>query len=1593
MNKILTKLISLLIALTMSTSLIAQTYSGGSGTSENPFQIANKADLKYLSEHSTEWGKYFKQTANIAFDDADFEDGGDFYNSGYGFIPIGNSTTNFTGSYDGDGYSIDNLYINRTSNDYIGFFGYLYNADIDNINLNAIDISGYMQTGGLAGSIDYGTIDDCFVSGSVSGANNSGGIAGDIRFRAVFNNCSTDVNVSGTVSVGGFAGRLYNDNDIDDNKPLITNSYATGNAIASDRNAGGFVGWTAGLISQCYATGNATCTNDTKSRVGGFAGAVALYDGSTGKIDNCYSLGDVIKLGTNNLTLNGIGGFVGIYYGSASITNCYSIGNVSPKGYYGGFCGLFTNGTSEGNYYNTETSGCDDTNANANPKTTREMQTQGTYANWDFMEESTNGTDNIWGISPLQNDGYPFLAWQGYDQYADTPDGSGTEAVPYQISTVAHLFWLAQNSQEWDKYYEQSTNIDATAAASWYDDAGFLPIGNENTGFAGYYDGQEHTISNLTIDRSSDDYIGLFGHIEGATIENLGITNVDIIGANKIGALSGKSASSSTIDSCYSTGTIEGAYVGGLIGVNIEPSEVKYCYNEATINAHSYAGGLIGQTSGLVKYCYNTGNVNGTSTYIGGLIGASTYYMPSNCYNIGQVNGYDYVGGLMGHGIASYCYNAGLVVCSQSNKGGLTGGGYSSSTSCYYDINTSGQSADPGSSHGLTTMEMQMEYQYKRELSYQSDWDFMSESTSGTWGISPLVNDGYPFLSWQGYELYGTEPDGSGTEEDPYVVDNLAELYWISQKIERWDDSYVQSGDIDAALTNNWCDGSGFLPIGSGDANDEFTGTYNGQGYIINHLWINRENEYQVGFIGKANASGQSIQNLGLPNAFIKGYKYVGGIVGFATGSDAISNCYISGSVIAVNDYAGGIIGYNNGTDLINCYSLSSVSGNDYVGGLIGELSYENVTNCYSKGLVTGNEYTGGLIGNGANYVSNSFWDTQTSGQASSAAGTGKTTAEMKTLTTFTDETTVGLTSAWDFIGNPNDDSGSEDYWSIDGTTNSGYPFLSWEAQCWDGGNSKTTDWFTDSNWQSGSVPTSSDDVSISNTTVMPTISGSTTAVCNDLIVADGSTLTIEDDGELTISGDLTNSGTVTVQSNADGTGSLIVEGTATGNVTVQRYLTEGKWHYISAPVNDTRIFDEFLGLTGGANNDQFYWWDEDGTYNGSTGIWFDILNNPTGISYTDNSFLHSQGYAITYAGSGSETINFSGVPYTENKTITITRTGESRNPGVSLVGNPFTSTIAINDDARIGDGDDANNYFIYQNASLLAVDYQAIYLWDESQSDYVAKNNGIGATFIAPGQGFMVVGKNASSSLAFNKNTRKHGAAPFYKNGNDNQRLELLVVDTENHKNSAIITFLPDMTLGLDPSYDAAKFKGNPDIALYTKLVEDNGIDFAIQALPPLIDEKLEVKIGLDVSTAGGYNFKLIESENFERTTSIKLEDKATGELIDFRETEKYSFNINEQGQIRDRFVLHFNNSTGIEDQNPETENIRFYVYDNKLYIIDKELKKGTIQLFNMLGQPVVEKRYSETVNTLDLNLSTGYYIVRIITDKTLMSGKIYVE
>ncbi|KXB06747.1 hypothetical protein AKJ51_03005 [candidate division MSBL1 archaeon SCGC-AAA382A20] len=345
---------------------------------------------------------------------------------------------------------------------------------------------------------------------------------------------------------------------------------------------------------------------------------------------------------------------------------------------------------------------------------------------------------------------------------------------------------------------------------------------------------------------------------------------------------------------------------------------------------------------------------------------------------------------------------------------------------------------------------------------------------------------------------------GSGTKDDPYKISNEDQLQAINDYLES---NFVLINDINASETKNWNNGKGFDPIGYYDGTQNyFTGTFNGQGYTITNLYINRP-ESKAGFFGYIGKEGV-VKDIGLEDENITGKYSVGGLAGVNVGE--VLNSYSTGFVTGEQN-VGGLVGYNNPAGLVsNSHSESKVVADSRpksVGGLVGQNDKGTVSKSYAIGTVHslpyGSEYTGGLVGNnsgivsksfaissvkggyevgglvgrnsgsvsksyargkiegrwdtaglvGRNYgsvsnsyaavsaetdgvwgligenteasVSHSFWDVEVAGQDRSHGGTGKTTEEMKTKSTFTN-------AGWDF----------EDVWNIESGVNDGYPFL-----------------------------------------------------------------------------------------------------------------------------------------------------------------------------------------------------------------------------------------------------------------------------------------------------------------------------------------------------------------------------------------------------------------------------------------------------------------------------------------------------------------------------------------------------------------------
>jgi len=520
-----------------------------------------------------------------------------------------------------------------------------------------------------------------------------------------------------------------------------------------------------------------------------------------------------------------------------------------------------------------------------------------------------------------------------------------------------------------------------------------------------------------------------------------------------------------TITNCYSSCSVsKTSQAGGLIGEARGTSSVTYkisnCYSSGSVTGYYDVGGLVGKCNQYceVENCYSTADVNGINDRIGGLVGYNYYSTISNCYSKGSVSGGSSVGGLVGDNTSSTVTNS------------------------FWDTQTSGQSSSAAGT-GKTTSEMKTQ-----SIFTDAGWDFVNESANGNndyWNIDVDRNRGYPYLSWQTFSE-GTAPSsGDGSSGNPYQIAMLDNLLWISAHLSSWGKSFIQTADIDAAATESWNLEEGFSPIG--DNVNHFTGVYDGNSHTISSLYINRSGkDYQALF---GYTSGATIKKLGVTDVNISGNGFIGGFVGMnenstsvehsyttgnISGSDlevggligtnnaTVSYCYSTCTVNSSNDDVGGLVGCNSGTiscsyasgnvsstgddvggfvglsfgpsgvEISNCYSTGNVSGSDGVGGFAGE-SYNPISNSYSTGSVSGSTNLGGFIGYNNTTISNSFWNTETSGQSSSDGGTGKTTAEMQTKSTFTD-------ASWDFVGESTN--GDNDYWDIDGSTNNGYPIL-----------------------------------------------------------------------------------------------------------------------------------------------------------------------------------------------------------------------------------------------------------------------------------------------------------------------------------------------------------------------------------------------------------------------------------------------------------------------------------------------------------------------------------------------------------------------
>ena len=563
--------------------------------------------------------------------------------------------------------------------------------------------------------------------------------------------------------------------------------------------------------------------------------------------------------------------------------------------------------------------------------------------------------------------------------------------------------------------------------------AGWVPIGGfpVSERYTAVFNGNGHTITNLFINRGSNTLpTGLFTFVgAGARVESLGITAANVTGNNYVGALAGYNVGE--IVAVYTAGSVTasaGSYAGGLVGQQTTSGTIHSSYSTASVTGQANVGGLVGQaaagTGASITNSYSTGQVSrssGTATTIGGLIGAVAMgFTASASYWDSTTSG---------------CVSGGTSGCTTSAAGTTQTTSALQSPTGYTGIYAAWNANLDGVTGADDPWDFRGSSAYPALIYHLTDYDSDEDNYIE---VSNLAQ-----LNVIRHDLDGNGAPASGNETAyaaafPNRITSTTKRmgcpgtcagYELTANLD-----FDENGDgqITSDDSTYWDGGAGWVPIGSDTpyvAASRYQADFNGNGFIINNLFINRGSSADVGLFGATHTT-SSIESLGVTNANVRGQNYVGILAGTLYGE--LIACYVTGAVTGTGTgtnqntnrgLVGGMVGYAGFTAtaaiIHSSYSHASVTGVVGIGGLVGYGHNITMTNSYSAGRVarsTGGGSIGGLVGWMANgTVTASYCDSDATGQSNctfvsspNSGGTAQTTAALKTPTAYT-----GIYSTW----------------------------------------------------------------------------------------------------------------------------------------------------------------------------------------------------------------------------------------------------------------------------------------------------------------------------------------------------------------------------------------------------------------------------------------------------------------------------------------------------------------------------------------------------------------------------------------------------
>ena len=600
----------------------------------------------------------------------------------------------------------------------------------------------------------------------------------------------------------------------------------------------------------------------------------------------------------------------------------------------------------------------------------------------------------------------------------------GGADTPFQIASAAQLAELAQYVNAGDAtfvsaHYVLTDDVNLSAYGNW------TPIGTINQPFAGVFDGQNHVVTGLKIDRSQGVYQGLFGCVNSqdanrkAQVKNVIVKDAQIRAKKRSGAVVGFygdwDSQMEPLENCAMVGgSIEGCvdragydqadYIGGVVGLSY--ADVRFCYSTGTVIVPQSAcdiGGVAGWVDGNVQSCYAAGSMDifPYSRYqifdIGGLVGGVDDDV-SDCYSTVDVVGlgdntfnFGGVAGTVG-GSVTRCFATGNVQA-WSTVGGVasvvgTSGGsltdcvalngaVSGTKSTSQGISRVGNvfKSEGGSESGNYASKGIPKAGKGRDSLLAADGADLTyddpnglsrqfETIFGGNSAWTYTENGLPTLKNVGGTQSGDLPVWMTSQNKVYIY-TAADLAQLATDVNGGNSmsgkTVLLMNDIDLSAYANWTPIGTFTP-NSPQANYPFSGVFDGQGYSITGLKMSG-NEDARGLFGYTYSG--AIRNVVIRNPEIEGKDQVGALVGYqAYSNQGIKNCAVIGGKIQGRSHVGGLVGYMEESPIQNCYSTCEVVAMDfYAGGIVGDHRVvASIRNCYATGNISGT-YSGGIVG------------------------------------------------------------------------------------------------------------------------------------------------------------------------------------------------------------------------------------------------------------------------------------------------------------------------------------------------------------------------------------------------------------------------------------------------------------------------------------------------------------------------------------------------------------------------------------------------------------------------------------------------------